>query len=55
MTEQFRQWFEQGVDLAKLGNFEEAIAYFDKALKIEPDAPEAWYEQGVVLASLRKV
>jgi CHAT domain-containing protein len=54
MTEQFRQWFEQGVDLAKLGNFEEAIICFNESLKINPDDAETWHQRGVALARLEK-
>jgi len=48
MTEQFQQWFNQGLGLANLGKFEEAIASqnfvnasFDEVLKIKPDEPDA--------------
>ncbi|WP_414585415.1 tetratricopeptide repeat protein [Scytonema sp. PCC 10023] len=54
MTKAFWQWFNQGIDLANLGKFEEAIASFDEALKIKPAQPEAWYERGTALASLER-
>jgi len=34
----FEELNEKGVELAKLGQFEEAIKYYDKALEIKPDS-----------------
>jgi len=59
-------WFGLGIALDEVGRlsneplnkkfFEEAIASYDKALKIKPDYHEAWYNRGNSLANLgRKV
>jgi len=47
-------WHNKGVDLAKLGKYEEAIACYDKALEIDPKDESAWYNKGVDLAKLGK-
>jgi tetratricopeptide (TPR) repeat protein len=40
-------WFNRGVALYDLGQFEQAITSFDQALHIKPDYHEAWYNRGV--------
>ena len=46
--------YNKGTSLAKLGKYEEAIVYFDKALEINPDNVEALNNTGVALAKLGK-
>jgi len=40
---------EQGVKSVELGNYEEAISYFDKALQIEPENMKFLKNKGAVL------
>ncbi|QMS88265.1 tetratricopeptide repeat protein [Nostoc edaphicum CCNP1411] len=42
-------WEFRGIAQDNLGEFEEAIASFDSALKIKPDNHEAWFNRGVAL------
>lgn len=43
------------VSLANLGNPQEAIACYDRALKINPRNAEAWYNKGYALYDLGKL
>ena len=45
-------WFEQGNSLYSKGRYQEAIASYDNALKIEPDYHETWYNRGLALWNL---
>ena len=47
-------WDNQGIIVAQLGNYQEAIKCFEKAIEIRPDFAEAWYHKGVALTSLRQ-
>jgi tetratricopeptide (TPR) repeat protein len=42
----------KGVALLNLGNYEEAIKCYDKAIEIEPNNAEAWNNKGIVLGRL---
>jgi Flp pilus assembly protein TadD len=42
----------RGVALDNLGQYEEAIASFDKAIEIKPDNDSAWLNRGVALDNL---
>ncbi len=44
----------KGVALLNLGNYEEAIKCYDKAIEIEPNNAEAWNNKGIVLGRLSK-
>lgn len=46
--------FNQGQDAHEKGDFPEAIALYEKALKIIPEFPEAEYQRGIAFLSLRK-
>ncbi|HQU84136.1 MAG TPA: tetratricopeptide repeat protein [Pyrinomonadaceae bacterium] len=46
--------FNQGQDEHEKGNFAEAIKFYDKALEILPEFPEAEYQKGNALLSLNK-
>ena len=37
-----------------MGQFEEAIASWDKALALKPDNSESWYNRGLALANLER-
>ncbi|MGB7442146.1 MAG: tetratricopeptide repeat protein [Coleofasciculaceae cyanobacterium] len=41
-----------GYSLYQLGQYEEALASYEKALEIKPDLHEAWYNRGVALYKL---
>jgi len=45
---------EQGVKSVELGNYEEAISYFDKALQIEPESIRFLKNKGLVLMALEE-
>jgi len=42
------QYFEEGIELSKIGRHSDAISSFDKAIKINPDFTLAYYYRGVV-------
>ena len=45
-------WYYRGNEQYNLGDFEEAIADYDKALELKPDYHEAWYWRGNALRNL---
>jgi tetratricopeptide (TPR) repeat protein len=47
-------WHQKGARLTKLGRYEEAIKYYDRALEINPQYALAWYYKGATLARLRR-
>jgi len=42
----------QGIALGKLGKWQEALAFYDKALELTPENPKAWINKGRSLAHL---
>lgn len=40
-------WLQEGTKNTNSGNYEEAISYFNKALDINPNMNEAWYNMGI--------
>jgi tetratricopeptide (TPR) repeat protein len=48
-------WFEQGNSLFLEGRYQEAIASYDKAVKIKPDNHEAWNLKGIILCDFLKL
>ncbi|MFB2935492.1 CHAT domain-containing protein [Aerosakkonemataceae cyanobacterium BLCC-F154] len=54
-TDDAEVWFEQGNQLLMKGDFQGAIASYDKALAIKPDAHEAWYNRGYALDDLGRI
>ncbi|MFB2976661.1 tetratricopeptide repeat protein [Microseira sp. BLCC-F43] len=44
--------FHEGLHLANSGNYQLAIALYDRSLEFIPDAFEVWYHQGVALSNL---
>ena len=44
--------FHEGLHLANAGNYELAIALYNRSLEFIPDASEVWYHQGVALSNL---
>jgi tetratricopeptide (TPR) repeat protein len=53
--EKFRLYFEQALILSTNGDYEEAIASYDQALKFKPDYHKAWNNRGVALADLGRI
>jgi CHAT domain-containing protein/tetratricopeptide (TPR) repeat protein len=47
-------WFNRGCDEIIAGNYEAALAFYDKALQFQPDYHEAWYNRGEVLLILNQ-
>ncbi|MEG4282182.1 tetratricopeptide repeat protein, partial [Microcoleus sp. A006_D1] len=48
-------WRKRGNEQFKLGNFEEAIASYEKALEVKPDYDVAWFNRGIALRNLGKL
>lgn len=44
-------WFQQGLAAATAGEFEQAIACYDRTLELRSDFYEIWYERGLALES----
>ena len=49
-----RDWFHLGLQQADDRDFDSAIASWDKALELNPKAPEIWHNRGSALANLKK-
>jgi len=45
-------WFHQGLEQANLGNWSNAIADWEQALKIDPQLASAWHNRGSALAMI---
>ena len=52
LARQLENWFEVGLQHAKEGNLEEAIASWDKVLEHDPHIAQAWHNRGSALAYL---
>ncbi len=52
--EQAQALFYQGLQQARNGDLSEAIASYDKAIEIKPDADEYWFNRGLVLLYLEE-
>jgi tetratricopeptide (TPR) repeat protein/CHAT domain-containing protein len=48
-TDPYMAWCKHGAEVGSLGNFEEAISIFDKAIEINPDYHLAWGFRGAFL------
>jgi tetratricopeptide (TPR) repeat protein len=49
------EWKKRGNEQLMKGDFEGAIASWDKALEFKPDLHEAWYNRGVALGNLGRL
>ncbi|WP_293125504.1 tetratricopeptide repeat protein [Microcoleus sp. bin38.metabat.b11b12b14.051] len=45
-------WKKLGDEQDDLGKYEEALAFYDKALEFKPDYHQAWYNRGIALRNL---
>jgi len=44
-------WLNKGMSLVVLSRFEEAMQCFDKAIELNPNSAQAWFNKGVVLVN----
>lgn len=51
-SNQAQTWFYQGLQRAKTGDLIGAIAAYDQAIVINPDAPEYWFNKGLTFFHL---
>jgi tetratricopeptide (TPR) repeat protein len=54
INEEATQLNAKGIELGRVGKFEESIEYFDKAVKIEPAFSRARYNKGLSLSKMGK-
>ncbi|NJK75522.1 MAG: tetratricopeptide repeat protein [Microcoleus sp. SU_5_6] len=47
-----KMWFDRGNEQYNLGDFEGAIAFYNKALEFKPDDDAAWNNRGIALGKL---
>ncbi|MDD4454080.1 MAG: tetratricopeptide repeat protein [Candidatus Methanomethylophilaceae archaeon] len=45
-------WYNEGIDLHRSGNYEEAIQCYDRALEIDPKGADVWNNKGVAFKNL---
>ena len=43
------EYFHQGNELCDIGNYEEALGYYEEAIKLKPDFADAYYAKGCLL------
>ncbi|WP_293333344.1 CHAT domain-containing protein [Microcoleus sp. CAWBG58] len=48
-------WYNRGNEQYMKGEFEEAIASYDKSLEIKPDYHDVWYNRGIALGKLGRL
>ena len=51
---QEQDWVKEGNNLDSKGKYDEAIAYYDKALMIDPTDADAWFDKGETLKKMGK-
>ena len=52
MEDRAKQYFNEGLNFARLGQYSEALDSFDKAIAIKPDYADAWNGRGYALLNL---
>jgi tetratricopeptide (TPR) repeat protein/serine/threonine protein kinase len=45
-------WYDKGIALYDLGQYNDALSAFNKALELDPNKAHAWYYKGITLRSL---
>ena len=53
-TEDASEYYEQGITLAELNRYEDALDYYNKAIRIEENYIQAWNQKGNALYELEK-
>ena len=53
-TNEFKKFYNEGVQLLKEGNYEGALQSFDKATKINPSKANAWHNKGLTYDKLNR-
>ncbi len=53
-TADHNSWYSAGNESAKNGNYDDALAAYDKALEIDPNHVSAWNNKGIVLSRLKR-
>ncbi len=46
------EWNHKGIDLRKLGRYQEAINCYDRVLELDPEDPDTWNNKGYALRKL---
>jgi tetratricopeptide (TPR) repeat protein len=54
IKDDFRAWYNKGIDLGNLEQYEKAIECYDKALEIKPDDYYAYDNKGIALGNLEQ-
>ncbi|WP_016952200.1 tetratricopeptide repeat protein [Anabaena sp. PCC 7108] len=54
VTNQAQAWFFQGLQQAKSGDLLGALAFYNQATKLQPEACEYWFNQGLTLFHLQR-
>lgn len=55
VNQEAQVWFNRGNEQYDRGDFEGAIAFYDKAIEIKPDFYKAWNNRGLALGSLGRI
>jgi predicted negative regulator of RcsB-dependent stress response len=55
LNQDAKTWLDRGKEQYERGDFEGAIASWDKAIEIKPDKHEAWSNRGVALFNLGRI
>ncbi|NCO76115.1 MAG: tetratricopeptide repeat protein [Cyanobacteria bacterium] len=53
-SETVKEWFNLGLKKAEEGNLEDAIAFWDRVLKVDPQQAQTWHNRGSALAYLNR-
>lgn len=48
------EWYNEGVSFLEQGEYEKALATFDKVIALDPQNVSAWYNKGAALIGLRR-
>ena len=55
MDEKAEDYHKQGIRLFCAGQLEEAVEFYSKAIKIDPQFPNAYHNRGIILQSLNRI
>ena len=47
-----RDWYNKGLELFSIGQYEEAVKCLDTAIQLNPEDSDAWYNKGIALKEL---